>query len=515
MNSVCKSLCDMLGSDYIRQVCLASASLGLGDYADLLRLGEEEVEFFPAELAERLDTMLPSAGQSILPDFASSDPGAGTQAFDQAFKRSAAPLSGIGFFRLGEDGRLYIISKSEHYQASLGHNFPGWRLLANASRIGITNITHNNTRGHITRVLERELIRLANGLAKDDKDGLLAVKQSLEPHVLNRVINLETGSLAVEAGLKMMLARFYRLQSNFPEPKYSGRCPVFLVMGDKRAGKEANYHGTTVLAQCLRGMWPDFSAVLEAAGLLKVVAVPINDADGFQRIVAEHDCGNSKVAGFFHELVLMNYGGMRLTQQYIERVYAICQQRDIPILADEIQSCIWSPELFLFREYACRPDFVAIGKGFPGGQYPASKILTTAPLDNLNQFGALVTNGQEELASLANLITVEFADANRQHIAHIGDLWESALQQLAQRYPQILCRADGKGHLGALFFSSPEQTVTFCDALGRRFGIDISAQTYKADCPPAALSKLPLISSSKLVDFIIACMETILSEEFP
>ncbi len=40
---------------------------------------------------------------------------------------------------------------------------------------------------------------------------------STEAHVLNRVINLETGSLAVEAGVKMMLARFYRLGRHLRE----------------------------------------------------------------------------------------------------------------------------------------------------------------------------------------------------------------------------------------------------------------------------------------------------------
>jgi len=28
----------------------------------------------------------------------------------------------------------------------------------------VTNVTHNNTRGHITRLLEEELVRTANGL---------------------------------------------------------------------------------------------------------------------------------------------------------------------------------------------------------------------------------------------------------------------------------------------------------------------------------------------------------------
>jgi len=52
----------------------------------------------------------------------------------------------MGFFRIGEDGRLYFASKAEHYHLSLGHAFPGYRLLEHARSLGIPNSTHNNTR---------------------------------------------------------------------------------------------------------------------------------------------------------------------------------------------------------------------------------------------------------------------------------------------------------------------------------------------------------------------------------
>jgi hypothetical protein len=71
--------------------------------------------------------------------------------------------------------------------------------------MGIPNATHNNTRGYITRLLERELIRTVNGIGKGDSAALEAVLGSGERHVLNRVVNIMTGSLAVEAGIKMML----------------------------------------------------------------------------------------------------------------------------------------------------------------------------------------------------------------------------------------------------------------------------------------------------------------------
>ncbi len=105
-----------------------------------------------------------------------------------------------------------------------------------------------------------------------------------------------------------------------------------------------------------------------------------------------------------HEIVLMNYGGTCLHKEYLQKAHELCKAYDTPIMVDEIQSGIWYEELFLFRKYELEPDFVIIGKGFSGGEYPASKIITTAQMDTLNQFGALVTNGQEELASLSYLI---------------------------------------------------------------------------------------------------------------
>ena len=77
--------------------------------------------------------------------------------------RARMRRSALGIFRVGEDGRLYLISKSEHYHTPLGHGFPGYTLLDCARQLGIPNATHNNTRGQITRLLEEELVAAVNG----------------------------------------------------------------------------------------------------------------------------------------------------------------------------------------------------------------------------------------------------------------------------------------------------------------------------------------------------------------
>ena len=164
------SLSDIVGSEYMEKVCRASAALGINSYENLRKLADTKVDFFPEELRKKLDDNIKNINQIVSQALPESCSGAGTAAFTSALHRENAPLSGLGFYRIGENGKLAVIGKSEHYQASCGHNFPGYKLLEIAMQIGITNITHNNTRGHITRLLERELVRIANGISAGDEE---------------------------------------------------------------------------------------------------------------------------------------------------------------------------------------------------------------------------------------------------------------------------------------------------------------------------------------------------------
>ena len=504
------SLADLLGKEYVRAVCEGRALLAGEDASELESLAAEPIDFFPEAFRDRLAQLLPRVGQQVCNGLASSPHGASTEQFNAHAKTAMAPLSALGYYRLGEDGRVYLITKSEHYHAPLGHAFPGYRLIELARRLGIPNATHNNTRGVIVRKLEEELIREANGLAPDDDAGLQAVLDSQAPDTINRVLNLETGSLAAEAALKMILARFYRSQDSMTPPKYQGRVPVVLVMGDDKHGPHGNYHGTTVLTQVMRGMWPEMAGAL-AQGIFRVCPVRPDSLDDLEKAFVEYETGKFKIAGFFHEIVMMNYGGRLLAPRFLTRAYELCRQHDVPVVVDEIQTGIWSHELFMYREYGLRPSFVAVGKGFPGGEYPASRLLFSAAYDCLAQFGALVTNGQEELASLAYLITMRWARANAEVTRDVGDEYESRLRELASRYPTVVAAVEGRRHLAVLRF----REISDATALVRRcvaWGLDISAQTYKEDCLPAVLTKLPLIAGADVVDLVLDRFEQALDE---
>lgn len=509
IQNIRRSLTDLLGEKYTAAVCSARAALTGEDEGRLRAVADEKVDFYPAGFARRQEELMAQVGRRLAPAFDSHEDGAPTHSYRAAQRSEAAPLGGLGAFRLGEDGRLYFTGKSEHYQIPLGHGFPGYALLDNARRLGIPNATHNNTRGYITRTLERRLIAAANGLDPADP-AMEEVLSGRRPGVLNTVINLETGSLAVEAALKMMLSRFFTLDGS--PAQYAGRVPVFIVMADNAGGSTGNYHGTTVLAQTLRGLWPAFTDAAEAGGLYKVVSAPINDAKAFEAIARRCNEGKYKTAGFCHELILMNYGGIRLSEDYLRAAYAICRATDTPVLCDEIQSCAWYDGLFLFRRYGLTPDFVTVGKGFPGGTYPASKVLASAAFDSLSQFGALVTNGQEELASLAYLVTMEFIAQNGGHISRTGRYYHEKVEALAKKYPSVLTGVEGDAHMTALCFTHVEAAVDFCSRMNRERCVDVSAQTYKPNCPPVALTKLPLIVTEEMADRLADLFDLALAE---
>lgn len=507
------SLAELCGESYTSAVCEARAFLSGEDVAKLQALAREPVEFYPRAFFERQLALLSQVGTGIRRGMRfDSARGATTSAFQAATKQGLAPLSALGWYRCGEDGKLYLTSKSEHYHASMGHGFPGYALLDRARRLGVPNATHNNTRGHITRLLEEELVSAANGLPAGDRAGLQTLLEARQPDVLNRVLNLETGSLAVEAALKMILARFYRMQPGQPEPVYAGRTPVILVIGDNEGGLGANYHGTTLLTQTMRGMWPEFEARLEKAGVLEVRAIRPNNITDIEEAFRSFDTGSRKIAGFFHELVMMNYGGLLLSPEFLHRAYALCRAHDVPTVADEIQSCAWGPELFLFREHGLRPTLVALGKGLPGGEYPASRILFSAAMDNeMPQFGALVTNGQEEIASLSYLITMRWARANSEVTRRVGEDYAGRLRDLAERFPVIVDHAEGWGHLSTLLLHDLATAKHVASRLVDR-GLDISVQSYKADCPPALLTKLPLTAGHEVAAFVAEKLEGVLRE---
>jgi len=112
------------------------------------------------------------------------------------------------------------------------------------------------------------------------------------------------------------------------------------------------------------------------------VHVPANDTSALEQAVAEN-----KVAGILLECVQGEGGVMALTPKFVTAAATICQQQDIPLMIDEVQTGNGrTGKLYAYMHYGVRPDIVSTAKGLGGG-LPIGATMVSEKLQNVLQPG--------------------------------------------------------------------------------------------------------------------------------
>ena len=76
--------------------------------------------------------------------------------------------------------------------------------------------------------------------------------------------------------------------------------------------------------------------------------------------------------------------------------------------------------------------------------------------------------------------------------------------------PGLVAAVEGHRHMIGLHFHELDAARRFAAKLNEA-GLDISVQTYKTSCPPAALTKIPLTAGYEVADRIVEIMEAALA----
>ena len=71
---------------------------------------------------------------------------------------------------------------------------------------------------------------------------------------------------------------------------------------------------------------------------------------------------------------------------------------------------------------------------------------------------------------------------------------------------------EGDEHRSTLNVFTVDEAVEFCSRLQKESCVDISAQTYKPNCPPAVLTKLPVIVTREMVRILLEQYDRCLGE---
>jgi adenosylmethionine-8-amino-7-oxononanoate aminotransferase len=263
------------------------------------------------------------------------------------------------------------------------------------------------------------------GLTHDPAIALAKTLVEITPENLTKVFFTDSGSVAVEAALKMAL-QYWHNKGQSDKHKF------VTIRG--------GYHGDTFGAMSVcdpdNGMHHLFSSVLPKHYFVKSPSMePMDDAlQDLESTLKQH---SNSIAAMILEPVVQGAGGMRLyNPQYLTKAKALCEQHDILFILDEIATGFGrTGELFALEYVEVEPDILCLGKALTGGYMSLAATLTT---DKISQGVGTLMHGPTFMAnplacSVANASIELLLNSDWQdNIADIEAVLHSELSPLRQ-----------------------------------------------------------------------------------
>jgi adenosylmethionine-8-amino-7-oxononanoate aminotransferase len=290
-------------------------------------------------------------------------------------------------------------------------------------------VTHGHRHPRIVAAIKAQADRLDQvifaGFTHEPAERLAEKLVAIAPKGLSHVFYSDSGSTAVEVGLKMALGTF----RNRGTPR-----PTIIAL-------EHGYHGDTVggMSAGGRGL---FSAAYEPL-LFDVARIPFPAAGAEQTTLdaLEAACRTQQAAALIVEPLILGAGGM-LTYEpaVLAEMRRITAAHDVLFIADEVMTG-WgrTGTLFACEQAGITPDILCLAKGLTGGSLPLAATLCTPEIfeahlspDRTKTFfhsSSFTANPIACAAALANLeiwetepVAERIADLARRHAERIGAL---------------------------------------------------------------------------------------------
>lgn len=240
-----------------------------------------------------------------------------------------------------------------HGDGSWLHGTDGIRYLDFATGIAVTGLGHSHS--ELIDVLYRQGARLwhvSNAVLIPEQEELARL---LCRHTFaDRVFFCNSGAEAVEAAIKT--ARRFQFVSGAPE-----RYRIVTM--------EGAFHGRTLATVAAGGR----DKYLEGFGPPSpgFDVVPFADIDAVEAV-----CG-AETAAILVEPIQGESGVRRLSSEELARLRAICDERKLLLIFDEVQTGIGrTGRLFAYQDADVRPDILAAAKGLGNG-FPVAACLAT------------------------------------------------------------------------------------------------------------------------------------------
>ena len=210
---------------------------------------------------------------------------------------------------------------------------------------------------------------------------------------------------------------------------------------------EHSFHGRTMGALSVTGNKKYREAFEPMIGNIRFAT--LND---FQSVL---DQVTDKTCAILFETVQGEGGIYPATEEFMKQVKALCEERDILMILDEIQCGMGRcGEYYAWQRYGIKPDIMtsakALGCGVPVGAFMMTEKVATHSLTS-GDHGT--TYGGNPLAGAAINTVLDLFEENHiiEHVNQIGDYLAKRLDELVDKYDFITERRGVKLMQGLVF----------------------------------------------------------------
>lgn len=319
---------------------------------------------------------------------------------DNFIRQPIVVLKGKGSIFWDLDGKEYI------------DMFPGW---------AVSGLGHSHPK--VVEAIKKQaemLIHIDNSFYNIPQ--LRLAKMLSERSFGGKCFFCNSGAEAVEAAIK--LARLYGQENRY-----------------KIITMEKSFHGRTFGAMSATGqarIQKGFSPLVPG-----FKHVPFNNIDAVLEAI------DDETVAIMLELI-QGEGGVNIAdKEYIRRLRQICDERDILLIFDEVQTCMGrTGKLFAYMHYDVEPDIMTLAKALGGGVAIGAIVAKPDVAKYLKPGTHASTFGGNPLACSAAIAVIETIEEENllDNAVRMGEYLVGKLEELAKKYDLI----KGLRHIGLM-----------------------------------------------------------------
>lgn len=322
------------------------------------------------------------------------------------------------------------------------------------STIFVMNVGHSNPKviSALKKSINQKLLH-SYTFINENRTKLLKKLNEITPDFCEKSFLLSSGTEATECAIKLM--RMYGQKND------SSKIGIISF--------QDSMHGRTMGAEMLRNKssWigyedPNIYRLPSASHWLKIWHSSEYDGEEhFQEDIEglyKKGMDVDKIAGFMIE-PYQGWSAFFFQKDYIQALVRFANAHNILVTFDEIQGGFGrTGKLFAYQHYDVEPDLLCLGKGLSGG-IPLSAVVGRQEIMDISEMGSMSsTHSGNPISCAIGLANIEVMQSQNliKKSEEKGKILHQRLNELKNKYPDIISHIFGKGLLAAIHIINPK-----------------------------------------------------------